>query len=118
MDFIDSYRDLFGTRRFVSRQRLRPGAVVQFTYDGEQKYAVVLNPEWQGKMHALSLNSLSPEQLKMLLAELERIEREEEIYEKYKISTYTENRPYRTYTIQKMSALREVFLKDIKENKK
>jgi hypothetical protein len=115
MDFIDSYKDLFGTRRFVSRQRLRPGAVVQFTYDSEQKYAVVLNPNWQGKMHALSLNNLSPEQLKMLLGELDNLQSEEEVYGKYKASTYTENRPYRTYTIEKMSAIREIFLK---ENKK
>ena len=117
MDFITSYKDLFGTRRFVSRERLRPGAVLQFTYDGQQKYAVVLNPEWQGKMHALSLNSLSPQQLKSLLTELESAQREEEIYEKYKTSTYTETRPYRTYTITKMSAIREIFLKDT-ENKK
>lgn len=118
MDFVDSYKELFGTRRFVSRERLRPGAVVQFTYDSEQKYAVVLNPAWQGKMHALSLKNISPEQLKMLLAELKDIENEQEIYEKYTISSYTESRPYRTYTIEKMSALREIFLKDNKENKK
>lgn len=117
MDYIDSYKDLFGTRRFVSRQKLRAGAVVQFTYDAEQKYALVLNPEWNGKMHALSLKSLSPEQLRMLLGELKNLSTEQEVYEKYKASTYTESRPYRTYTIAKISTLREVFLKTKDEDK-
>lgn len=117
MDYIDSYKDLFGTRRFVSRQKLRAGAVVQFTYDSEQKYALVLNPEWNGKMHALSLKSLSPEQLRVLLGEVKNLSTEQEVYEKYKASSYTENRPYRTYTIGKISTLREVFLKTKEENK-
>lgn len=111
MDFIDSYKELFGTRRFTSRTTLTPGTVIQFTYDQEQKYALVLDPEWEGKLHALSLKTLSPDQLKTLLKEVRNLGTREEVYSNYKSSQYTEVRPYRTYTISKVTALREIYLK-------
>jgi hypothetical protein len=115
MDFIDSYKKIFGTRKFTSRTKLTPGVVVQFTYDGEQKYAVVLDPDWENKMHAVSLKNLSPDQLKNLLSELKGLNSREEIYSKYKTSQYTESRPYRTYIIKKISTLREIYLKSTGE---
>lgn len=115
MDFIDSYKGLFGTRRFTSRSKLKPGTVVQFTYDGEQKYALVLDPDWEDKMHALSLKTLSPDGLKDLLAEVKDLDSRDEVYTKYKSSQYTESRPYRTYVISKIKALREIYLKEKKE---
>lgn len=114
MDFIDSYKELFGVRRFAARVNLKPGTVVQFTYDGEQKYAMILNPVWEGKMHALSLKSLSPDGLKNLLKELSEEDNADAIYSKYKTSSYTENRPYRTYTLDKVRSLREIYLKEPK----
>lgn len=114
MDFVDSYKDLFGTRRFTSRTKLKPGTVIQFTYDGEQKYALVLDPEWEGKLHALSLKNLSPDGLRKLLDEVRKIDSRDEIYSKYKSSQYTEGRPYRTYIIDKITALREIYLKELK----
>ena len=117
MDFIDSYKDVFGTRRFTSFQKLRPGAIVQFTYDNEQKHAVVLNPDWQGKMHALSLKSLSETNLRTLLKEVSEEQTSDAVYSKYKTSTYTETRPYRTYTISKIKSLREIYLKPSNKEK-
>jgi len=111
MDFIDSYKELFGVRRFAARAKLKPGTVVQFTYDNEQKYAMILNPEWEGKLHALSLKSLSPDGLKNLLRELSEEDNADAIYAKYKTSAYTETRPYRTYTLDKVRSLREIYLK-------
>ena len=111
MTFIDSYKDIFGTRRFMSRGAITPGTVVQFTYDGEQKYALVLDPEWNGKLHGLSLKTLSVDGMKTLLEEVKTMTSREEVYAKYKSSQYTEDRPYRTYTVSKMSAVREIFLK-------
>lgn len=113
MDFIESYKDMFGVRKFTSNTKLKPGSVVQFTYDGEQKYAVVLNPNWQGRMHALSLKSLSASTLQNLLNEIVYETDPDALYAKYKSSTYTENRPYRTYTITKIKSLREIYLKPI-----
>lgn len=113
MDFVDSYKDLFGKRLFTSFSKLMPGTVIQFTYDREQKYALVLDPEWDGKMHALSLKTLSPDGLKDLLAEVKDLNSRDEVYAKYKSSQYTESRPYRTYKINKISGLREIYLKEI-----
>ena len=118
MDFIDGYREMFGTRTFISRINLTSGKIVQFTYDNEQKYALVLNPSWEGKMHALSLKNLSPDNLHSLLKELDGVVGEEEIYAKYVNSNYTEKRPYRTYRLDKISTLREIFLKPISETSK
>lgn len=114
MDFVNSYKELFGVRRFTTRTKLKPGTIVQFTYDNEQKYAMVLNPEWEGKMHALSLKSLSPDGLKNLLKELSEEDNADTIYSKYKTSVYTETRPYRTYTLSKVRSLREIYLKESK----
>lgn len=117
MDFIESYKDMFGVRKFTSNTKLKPGSVVQFTYDSEQKYAVVLDPDWQGKMHALSLKSLSPNNLQDLLSEVVYETNPDTLYSKYKSSVYTENRPYRTYTITKIKSLREIYLKPLKKEK-
>jgi hypothetical protein len=56
---IDEIRSTLGVRSFVSKGNLIPGKVIQFTYDSEQKYALVLNPEWEGKLHALSLRDIN-----------------------------------------------------------
>lgn len=117
MDYIDSYKDVFGTRRFTSFGNLKPGSIVQFTYDTEQKYAMVLDPDWEGKMHALSLRGLSVNNLQDLLKEVSKENSSEAIYSKYKSSTYAETRPYRTYTISKIKYLREIYLKPIKKEK-
>lgn len=116
MDFIDDYKEIFGIRQFVSKRSLSPGTVVQFTYDNEQKYALILNPEWEGKMHALSLRFLSRESLIRLLKEIKELgDTAEALYDRYKVSEYAESRPYRTYTIGKISALREIYLKETKK---
>ncbi len=106
------YKNLFGTRKFTSNKQLRPGKVVQFTYDNEQKFALVLNPDWQGKLHALSLKTLTPDSLKSILEELVNESSYDSIYEKYKNSKYVESRSYRTYTVSKIKTLREIFLKE------
>jgi len=108
---IDAYKDVFGVRRFTTTEKLRAGSVVQFTYDNEQKYALVLDPEWEGKMHALSLKSFSRNSLEEFLESIKNINTREELYNTYKNSQYTDTRPYRTYTIDKMKALREIYLK-------
>lgn len=107
-----SYKDILGTRRFSSVENLRPGSVVQFTYDNEQRYALVLNPNWENKMHALSLVGLSPDNMKALLKEVSGLNTPDTIYDRYKSSAYTASRPYRTYTITKIKTLREIYIKE------
>jgi len=112
MDLDPSYKDILGVRKFTSVNNLKPGSVVQFTYDNEQKYALVLNPKFENKMHALSLRGLSPISVKKLLQEIPTITNADVLYQTYKNSEYTVGRPYRTYTIDKIKTLREVYLKE------
>lgn len=112
MELDPSYKDILGIRKFTSANDLKPGSVVQFTYDNEQKYALVLNPKWEGKMHGLSLMELSPTKVKKLLADIRELSSVDAIYETYKNSEYTMDRPYRTYTINKIKTLREIYLKE------
>ena len=114
MELDPSYKDVLGIRKFTSVTNLKPGSVVQFTYDGEQKYALVLNPQWKDKMHAVSLPSLSSESIKNLLAELKNFSTPDSIYNAFKTSQYTSSRPYRTYIINKIKTLREIYLKEDK----
>ena len=39
---IEEIKKSLGVRTFISRKNLTPGKVIQFTYDGEQKYALVV----------------------------------------------------------------------------
>jgi hypothetical protein len=116
MSLDPSYKEVLGTRKFASVGSLKPGSLIQFTYNMEQKHALVLNPNWEGKLHALSLVGLSPEDTKQILAEVSNLNNSADIYETYKNSKYTMGRSYRTYLINKISALREIYLK--REEKK
>lgn len=110
-----SYKEILGVRKFTSVGNLKPGSIVQFTYNDDQKYALVLNPQFNGKMHALSLKGLSSEDLKQLLREIPEIASPDTLYEQYKNSGYTVGRPYRTYTVSKIKTLREIYLNEEKK---
>ena len=101
-----------GTRSFVSKKDLTPGKVIQFTYDNEQKYALVLNPEWEGKLHALSIQNLNISQFLEIVKLVGKDTDGKILYNKFRNSKLLMNRPYRTYLLSKVSTLREVFIKE------
>lgn len=100
-----------GRRSFTSSKDLVPGKVVQFTYEGEQKTALVLNPNWKGKMHALSLKVVDLNNIQELMNSVKSNTNPDIIYEQFKNSKYVADRPYRTYLLNKISSLREVYVK-------
>lgn len=109
---IDEIRSTLGIRSFVSKGNLIPGKVIQFTYDGEQKYALVLNPEWEGKLHALSLRDINLSkfiEIRKLVGDDTDGQR---LYSKFRNSPLLVDRPYRTYLLSKVSTLREVYIKE------
>lgn len=116
MELDASYSNILGIRRFTSVNNLKPGSVVQFTYDNEQKYAIVLNPRFDNKMHALSLGNLSPSTVKHILENVQRLNttNADVIYQFYKTSEYASSRSYRTYSVGKIKSLREIYLKEEK----
>lgn len=109
---IEDIRGTLGVRSFVSRKNLTPGKVIQFTYDGEQKYALVLNPEWDGKLHALSLRDVDFNKFIQVRKLVGKDTNGEVLYSKFKTSTLVVDRPYRTYLLSKISALREIYVKE------
>jgi len=109
---IDEIKGTLGTRSFVSKKDLTPGKVIQFTYDNEQKYALVLNPEWEGKLHALSIQNLNISQFLEIVKLVGKDTDGKILYNKFRNSKLLMNRPYRTYLLSKVSTLREVFIKE------
>ncbi len=63
-------------------------------------------------MHALSLQTFTPDSLQEMFDLTEGETDERIIYDKFKTSNYVEERPYRTYLLSKMTALREVYIKE------
>lgn len=109
---IEQIKGVLGIRSFTSEKYLAPGKVVQFTYDGEQKYALVLNPRWEGKLHALSIKDVDISKF-IKIRELVGTETSgEALYAKFRTSNLVADRPYRTYLLSKVSALREVYVKE------
>lgn len=111
MAFFDEASSRFGIRKFISQRTLNAGKIVQFTYEGEQKYALVLNPNWQGKMHALSLPALNETTLDEIFKLTDGINDPDAIYSKFKTSRFVSDRPYRTYLLNKVSTMREIYIK-------
>lgn len=109
---IEQIRGTLGIRSFVSKDNLISGKVIQFTYDGEQKYALVLNPEWQGKLHALSIKDVNISKFVQIRNLVGEETNGEALYSKFRASTLVADRPYRTYLLSKVSALREVYIKE------
>ena len=109
---IEGIRGTLGIRSFTSIRDLEPGNVIQFTYEGEQKYALVLNPRWQGKLHALSLQDVDINKFIRIRQLVGEETNGEALYSKFKTSNLVADRPYRTYLLSKVSALREVYVKE------
>ena len=106
---------LVGTGKFISLRDLKAGYIIDFMYESDRKYALVLNPEWDGKLHALKIERFDTDSLLDLLKEIGEISESTLLYEKFKNSEYVENRGYRTYVLGKMTMVRRVFLAE--ENK-
>ena len=108
---IEDIKGTLGIRSFTSVRKLEPGVVIQFTYEGEQKYALVLNPRWQGKLHGLSLQDVDINKFIRIRQLVGEETNGEALYSKFRASTLVTDRPYRTYLLSKVSALREVYVK-------
>lgn len=115
MDFISSGRSRFGVRRFISKRALGPGKVVQFTYDGNQRYGMIVHANWEGKMHVLAADDISEVELVEMFI-LTQGTNSSLIYERFKSSWLYPQRPYRTYLWTKIRTVREVYIKPEGDN--
>lgn len=56
--YLQEHKPHFGTARFVSINKLASGDVISFMYEGEQRWVMVLDPDYNGKLHGLTLGLL------------------------------------------------------------
>lgn len=110
MRYVDINPDIFYVEPVASVYEVEVGSVIQFMYDGKQKTAIVLNPEWNGKLHALRLREIQMQTMQRLLESIRPDREEKLVLAKYKESRYVKDRPYRTYIIDKISNVRKVEL--------
>lgn len=110
MRYIDTNPEIFYVETVSSIREVEVGSVVQFMYDGKQKVIIVLNPEWDGKLHALRLRQIQIQTMQRLLDNIQLDKDEKQVLNKYKNSSYVKDRPYRTYMIDKISVVRKVEL--------
>ncbi len=109
MRFLNDSSKKFGLRRPYRGKDV--GMVVEFVYENEKKYGLIVDPEWDGKMHTLKLDITNQKDLEELLLDLDRFSDYRDLLTKYQSSKYAPERPYRTYTLKKVSNLREIYLK-------
>lgn len=94
--------------------KLMPGDIIKFFYDAELKYARVLNPEWDGKLHALkiekieSANILTVDATKQLEKDVFSRVDSKILMEKYGIFDGINRRIYRTYKVKNIKNLERV----------
>lgn len=80
MRFLTAESKKFGVRRPKDKEA---GMVVQFTYDNETKYALIVDPEWEGKMHAIKLEINNQKDLENLLTDLDRYDDYDALVQRY-----------------------------------
>lgn len=110
--------DRFGVRRFTSIGAVAAGSVLQFTYDGEQKYVGVITPEWFGELHGIDLDEITGTLNEWFeFVDGEKGERDgKKLYDRFKTHKYYSSRPFRRYKYSKVSAFREIYIKAEKKN--
>jgi hypothetical protein len=109
MRFLNESSKKFGIRRPSAGKDV--GMVVQFLYESETKYALIADPDWDGKMHAIKLEITNQKDLEELLTDLDRYDDYDAIVAKYTRKSYVPDRPYRTYLVDKVRNLKEIYLK-------
>ena len=74
-NYLTAHKKNFLLEINFSKADLQPGAIVQFTYLNEEKkitkpLVVVLNPIYQGNMHAIRIDEILPKNVQKLVDEI------------------------------------------------
>jgi hypothetical protein len=112
--YLPEHHPLFGTMRFVSKSDIGIGDVITFSYQGlekkditEVKWVFVLDPNWHGKLHGLTLG-LTPksELLQFVIDPMYDTELPYDLYHHDVFKVARDWDSYRTYFINKMDNTR------------
>ena len=121
-NFIPQYLPILGQRLYISPKDLTQGMVIQFGYESKhtvksrkgykQRYAVVFNANYDGKMHCVVLDMLPPSDLEQIMESLFRNPRgtAREIYYAYKAQRHIyDKRAYRQMFFKKLDKVYNSF---------
>ena len=105
-----SHVAFLGQPHRILLKELKPGDVIQFTYDGEERTVFVLNPDWQLKLHGLSMAKIDRTTLLNEIFDKAADYRTPiDMYERViKRKEIMKTDSYRTYNIRKIGNLTKV----------
>jgi hypothetical protein len=123
---LELYSQFIELKTVSFKQDILPATVLQFMYEGKERYAIVLTPNWLDKLHAIQIKDIGPVKLIELLEELKgfAMAEPEDIQGAFTRAEYVDVRPYRTFTLNKIVQIKQVILKepdlqlDVDNNKK
>ena len=95
-------------------KELIAGDVIQFFYDGKKRYAIVLNPLYQRRFHALAMENLPPLAVFRLLP-FAKQQNALQLYRTYlaRQAAFIAYDAYRTFFNERMSDIRRLTYGDI-----
>jgi hypothetical protein len=95
-----------------------PGDVIKFNYDGKERTAFVVHPNWNEKLHALSLKSIDHTTLvNGVMKKFTLTTPPETFYKQYLKPVISNTDSYRTYNLNKITRIRKMDY-SIKSSKK
>jgi len=112
------FRGILRKGRFISKDSMDTGDIVEFVYDTERKYMLVLSPEFEGKVHGVDLNQVSINDFTDMIREYidlgtvamkfdsDRVD-PEMMYRRIK-PIVSRTRSYRTYLVEKITRTRSI----------
>lgn len=109
-DVYTSHHGYIDNERKVDHDDINIGNVVRFMYDGEERNIFVVNANWQDKMHGLSLNSISHDDLVTeIITKLDTVQNEQELYTRILSTEKIKGlQCYRRFDINKIENLRKL----------
>lgn len=107
MSLEQKFPTIFRKGKFISKAKIDVGDFVEFVYEGELKYVFVLNPNWDGHVHGVTIVDYDHDQLLTLIKAYLQGSDAKGLYESIK-SLVSSTRTYRKYNISKISRARAV----------
>jgi hypothetical protein len=104
-EFLHEHKAFMTNYVPVAITKVQPGDVIRFVYEGKQKVAMVMNPKWADKLHAISLNAISRNDFKKVISDIQFMD-EQSVYERD--IRQNKNHPYRTYFLNKIKHVQRV----------
>jgi hypothetical protein len=108
-NYMSEHHPHFGTAYFVSKDVVSPGDVVTFDYKGKTRYVFVLDGDFEGKLHGLTLELTPRATLRDTVIDAMYDTAEPVIlYERavYKVAKSFDS--YRTYFVDEIKLLRRM----------